>query len=126
MQNLSNQNEKKIVKSFLNNGYVIFNIEDKKKLNLIKTVLTNQIKSNLKIKKDSNKINIFDTFHNHIELKNLNEVRMSIYSSLNSKKDFLKNYFSLAEKHLEIICGNDLAMQRKVNLSIQLPNDNSS
>ena len=126
MQNLSNQNEKKIVKSFLNNGYVIFNIEDKKKLNLIKTVLTNQIKSNLKIKKDSNKINIFDTFHNHIELKNLNEVRMSIYSSLNSKKDFLKNYFSLAEKHLEIICGNELAMQRKVNLSIQLPNDNSS
>ena len=51
---------------------------------------------------------------------------MAIYSSLNSKKDFLKNYFCLAEKHLEIICGNELAMQRKINLSIQLPKDNSS
>jgi sporadic carbohydrate cluster 2OG-Fe(II) oxygenase len=51
---------------------------------------------------------------------------MSIYSSLNSKKDFLKSYFCLAKKHLEILCGNELAMQRKINLSIQLPNDNSS
>ena len=27
---------------------------------------------------------------------------------------------------MEIICGNELAMQRKINLSIQLPKDNSS
>ena len=126
MPNISIQNEKKIIKDFLKNGYIIFDIEDKKKLNLIKKISRDQIKSNLKIKKNSIKKNIFDTFHNHIELKNLNEIRMSIYSSLNSKRDFLKNYFCLAEKHLEIICGNELAMQRKINLSIQLPNDNSS
>ena len=126
MSNISISKEKKIIKDFLKNGYIIFDIEDKKKLNSIKKLLSRQIKSNLKIKKNFIKKNIFDTFHNHIELKNLNEIRMSIYSSLNSKKDFLKNYFCLAEKHLEIICGNELAMQRKINLSIQLPNDNSS
>ena len=126
MPNISIQNEKKIIKEFLKNGYIIFDIEDKKKLNLIKKTSRNQIKSSMKIKKNSIKKNLFDTFHNHIALKDLNEIRMSIYSSLNSKRDFLKNYFCLAEKHLEIICGSELAMQRKINLSIQLPNDNSS
>jgi len=126
MPNISIQNEKKIIKEFLKNGYIIFDIEDKKKLNLIKKISRDQIKSSLKIKKNSIKKNLFDTFHNHIALKDLNEIRMSIYSSLNSKRDFLKNYFCLAEKHLEIICGSELAMQRKINLSIQLPNDNSS
>jgi len=126
MSNISISKEKKIIKDFLKNGYIIFDIEDKKKLNSIKKLLSRQIKSNLKIKKNFIKKNIFDTFHNHIELKNLNEIRMSIYSSLNSKKDFLKSYFCLAKKHLEILCGNELAMQRKINLSIQLPNDNSS
>ena len=126
MLNISISKEKKIIKNFLKNGYIIFDIEDKKKLNSIKTILTQQIKSKLKLKKSFAKKNIFDTFHNHIDIKNLNEIRMSIYSSLNSKKDFLKNYYCLAEKHLEIICGNELAMQRKINLSIQLPKDNSS
>ena len=27
----------------------------------------------------------------------------------------------MGKRHLEVICGNELAMQRKVNLSIQLP-----
>ena len=126
MSKISIPKEKKIIKNFLKNGYIIFDIENKKKLYLIKKILSNQIKFNLNIKKKFFKKNIFDTFHNYIDLKNLNEIRMSIYSNLNSKKDFLKNYFRLAEKHLEIICGNELTMQRKVNLSIQLPNDNSS
>ena len=126
MSKISIQNEKKIIKNYLKNGYVVFDIEDKKKLNLIKKISSNQIELYTKNIKNIHKKNIFNTFHNYIDLKNLNEIRMSIYSSLNSKKDFLKDYFSLAKKHLEIICGNELAMQRKINLSIQLPNDNSS
>ncbi len=126
MLNISIQNKKKIVKNFLKNGYIIFEIEDQKKLNQIKKISSSQIKSSLKIKNYLVKKNIFDNFHNYIDSTNLNAIRMSIYSKLNSQKDFLKNYYSLAEKHLEIICGNELAMQRKINLSIQLPKDNSS
>ena len=36
MSNISILKEKKIIKDFLKNGYIIFDIEDKKKLNLIK------------------------------------------------------------------------------------------
>ena len=41
-------------------------------------------------------------------------------------KWFKKYYYELAEEYLNEICGNEIAMQRKVNLSIQMPNDDSS
>ena len=51
---------------------------------------------------------------------------MKIYNNLNSDKKFIYNYFMTAQNELENICGNELAMQRKVSLSIQMPNDDSS
>ena len=38
----------------------------------------------------------------------------------------MQNYYEMAKKELSILCGNELVMQRKVNLSIQMPNDDSS
>ena len=38
---------------------------------------------------------------------------MSVCNHLNSKNWFLENYFELAREKIEIICGNELAMQRK-------------
>ena len=51
---------------------------------------------------------------------------MKIYSEINDQKWFKKYYYELAEEYLNEICGNEIAMQRKVNLSIQMPNDDSS
>ena len=51
---------------------------------------------------------------------------MSVYDGLNKQKKFLQNYFEIAKQQLEILCGNELAMQRKVNLSVQMPQDDSS
>ena len=51
---------------------------------------------------------------------------MQFYNSINQQDWFIENYFQIGKDYLEVICGNELAMQRKVNLSIQLPNDDSS
>ena len=37
-----------------------------------------------------------------------------------------KLYYKVAKKYLDILVGNELAMQLRINLSIQLPNDKSS
>ena len=66
-----------------------------------------------------------NNFHNIIQPNNLNSFRMKLYSKFN-KPDFKKLYFELAKNKLELICGNELVMQRKINLSIQMPNDDSS
>lgn len=45
---------------------------------------------------------------------------------MNSESWLRPSYFSLARKAIEFLVGNELAMQNKVNLSVQMPNDDSS
>ena len=56
----------------------------------------------------------------------LNEFRLYVYNKINNSKDFQKIYYNLAKNYLEILCGNELVMQKKCNISIQLPKDDSS
>ena len=45
---------------------------------------------------------------------------------MSNYKDLRKNYYFIAKDILDKIVGNELAMQMRVNLSIQMPNDDSS
>ena len=38
----------------------------------------------------------------------------------------LKHYYNVASEYLNILVGNELSMQKSINLSIQMPNDKSS
>ena len=114
--------EEKTIKSFNKNGYIIFKLENKDNINQIKKFFENEIKK-LNTKKITG--DILNNFHKYIDSKKLNSFRMSLYSKFN-KNYYKKLYFELAKKKLELICGNELAMQRKINLSIQMPNDDSS
>ena len=38
----------------------------------------------------------------------------------------LENYIMMSPEYLDILLGNELSMQLRVNLSVQLPKDNSS
>ena len=116
-----------LVKNFIKNGYAIFDVENMTSLNYIKKICQDEAfkilnKKKIKfIRKD-----ILNNFHKYILNKELNNFRMEIYSKINSNKHILDKYSNLALNKLDIICGNELAVQRKINLSIQLPNDNSS
>ena len=41
-------------------------------------------------------------------------------------KNFREHYYYISKNLLDIVVGNELAMQNRVNLSIQMPNDDSS
>jgi sporadic carbohydrate cluster 2OG-Fe(II) oxygenase len=56
----------------------------------------------------------------------LNEFRMKAIRHLNYLPSIRKDYYSLAKNALHTLVGNELVMQRNINLSIQLPNDDSS
>ena len=71
-----------------------------------------------------NKISL-ENFHNSVAVKNLNEIRMYLYAQLNKQDWILDKMFELFNSQIKLILGDELAVQ-KVNLSIQLPNDNSS
>ena len=119
---MKNKNNTKFEKTFLNRGYLVEKVEDSKSLNYINNVIQKKIQKLLKTKK---KIN-FNHLHKIINEKNLNKIRLSLINHINSDKNFKDNYFNIAKKMLEEIVGNELAIQNNINLSIQLPNDESS
>ena len=121
MKNFFSKSENKIINKFNKDGYIIFDIKKKKELDIIRNKILILSRKNLK-----KKITKIESVHNYLPSNELNKFRMKIYSELNKSKNFLNNYYSLGSDFLDVICGNELVMQRKVNLSIQMPNDDSS
>ena len=57
-----------------------------------------------------------------MSLKNLNNFRLGIINDINKSKTFKKHYYNVASEYLNILVGNELSMQKSINLSIQMPN----
>ncbi len=110
---------------FQKNGYVIV----KDNLNIIKKLrghITSLIKkNNKKLKKESDE-NIINNFHKYYSKKNLNDIRFKLYNNINLIKEFDQLYYKSAQPVLDELIGNEVAMQKKINLSIQMPKDPDS
>lgn len=117
--------EIEVSKSFINKGYIITDVHDVAALeDILKRVVTYLTKRNNL--KPSLPDNILNQFHNWCNAEELNELRLEIIHSLNTGSGISESYFSLARPLLEILVGNELVMQHRVNLSIQLPHDANS
>ena len=68
----------------------------------------------------------FNQIHDYLKLDKLNGLRLHIINHLQKCSWFKEAYFSLAESLIKNIVGSELAMQKNMGLSIQLPNDDSS
>lgn len=109
--------EKKYIKSLLRNGYFIFNINKKNYLKLKNHIEKRLLKNNQKLK--------LYNLHKNIRVKNLNRLRMSLFKNLNKSSDFKKNIFESAQKYIEGCVGSEICCS-DINLSIQMPNDETS
>ena len=69
---------------------------------------------------------MLDNFHHHIDKKDLNNIRIEIFKELNKEKLFKKYYYEIFEDFLDKLVGNEIVMQKNINLSIQIPKDKSS
>ena len=120
---------KNLDKDFEKNGYVI--IPGKKNLlEKLRKIIFLSIKSNKNIKienyKEENVSKIFNNFHKRVKLKDLNDLRFKIYNKINSDEKFSKYFYDIAKDYLDKLVGNELSMQKKINLSIQMPSDKDS
>ena len=70
--------------------------------------------------------NFLDRIHEKVDAARLNDLRLTVIGGLNAAAWLRPAYYGLARSALAAICGNELAMQRRLNLSIQLPGDESS
>lgn len=111
---------------FLTDGYVIQSVDDMSALEKIRDAVADQAARHLGVG-DRGPGDVFlNNIHERVEVADLNALRLDVYNTVNAAPWMREAYFSLARRSLESLVGNELAMQRRVNLSIQLPNDDSS
>jgi sporadic carbohydrate cluster 2OG-Fe(II) oxygenase len=117
-----NQIEKKKNKVFLDKGYIIAKVENMSSLKYISSLITKSVKQQI----NQNIFLDLNTIHKKISIEELNNFRLTIINKINKDKFLRYHYFNIAREALYILAGNELMMQKNINLSIQFPNDNSS
>tara|TARA_B110000977_G_scaffold201844_1_gene299212 strand:+ start:5871 stop:6689 length:819 start_codon:yes stop_codon:yes gene_type:complete len=116
-----NSNE---INFFQKNGYIILKNHNKDSLNYIQKKIFNLLKDKKLEKTDP--LLFFKNFHKKIKKTQLNDVRLRAINAINHDKLFRDHYFKVGQDTLESLVGNELAMQKKINLSLQIPNDKKS
>lgn len=111
---------------YLEQGYVIAPVADGAALDRLRTAMAEIAARHLGLDQPKNPGAFLDDIHTQVEATALNALRMTVINGVNDLPWARKTYFELARPLLEAIVGNELAMQRRLNLSIQLPGDDSS
>ena len=109
--------EKKYIQSLLKKGYFIFDIKKKNYLKLKSHIEKQLLKNNQKLK--------LENLHKLVEIKSLNRLRMNLFNNLNKSSNFKKNVFESSQQFIESCVGSEICSS-DINLSIQMPNDETS
>ena len=118
--------EADLIEDFLEHAYVIRAAEDTEALDRIQAHAARTAADLLSLPVPEDATGFLDTIHQHVTVDKLNDFRLAVFRSLNDQDWLRPAYFSVARQAVQMIVGNELAMQRRVNLSIQLPDDDSS
>lgn len=118
--------EKEIADAFHQDGYIIFPVEQRDGLDRIRDAVVAMAHAALGQSGASEDPDFLDNVHRRLDVAQLNNFRLQVFREMNALDWFRPSYFSLARSMLTSVVGNELAMQRRINLSIQLPQDTSS
>lgn len=111
---------------FIKNLYNISKVSYPDTLNLIRAETIKIVCNFLSIKKIEDDDNFLNNIHKIINKNEVNNLRLHVYNEINKKNWFRPSYFNLGKDKIFEIVGNELAMQSKINISIQMPGDESS
>lgn len=111
---------------FLATAYVIRDVEDRAALDALRheiVLAAARLIGQLAARDDGE---FLDGLHRLVPIDKLNDLRLGLYREINAKAWFRPTYFQLARGIVEGLVGNELAMQNRINFSIQMPQDRSS
>ena len=111
---------------FLRTGHVIQPVDDCAILDRIRDRLAALAAEKLGVDVGADVGVFLDTIHERVSVDDLNDLRLAVFGGINREPWFRPAYYALARSCLATLVGNELAMQRRINLSIQLPDDTSS
>ncbi|OGT55958.1 MAG: hypothetical protein A3F43_02875 [Gammaproteobacteria bacterium RIFCSPHIGHO2_12_FULL_42_10] len=120
--------EKELSQRFLKDKYIIVPAENRQALGDIRRRVAEAAACAISVAPPSDEETalFLNEIHKRVTGAALNDIRLKVISDMNRDPLFRLNYFKIAREMLMLLVGNELAMQRRVNLSIQMPNDDSS
>lgn len=107
-------------------GYVIQDVENPEGLAAIRDHIVATACQHLGLPPTNDAEALLNNIADHVSVDGLNDLRVAVINALRAEEWFRPTYFSLARQALFDIVGNELAMQRGIGLSVQLPDDDSS
>ena len=112
------KDEKILEKEFIDQGFIIRPVSNKDALDKIQKFAIDKLS-----KKGNDSL---DKTHESVSVDELNTFRLEVIKEINEQPWLREAYYQIAKPCLDILVGNELAMQLRVNLSIQMPGDDSS
>jgi sporadic carbohydrate cluster 2OG-Fe(II) oxygenase len=118
--------DEELSQRFLSQGYLIQPVDNRPALDALRHGVVEIIANHIGVPLPANEADFLNFIHNQVPIAQLNQMRLAVFSKMNALPWFKPTYYGLARSALEIVVGNELVMQNKVNLSVQYPEDHSS
>jgi len=112
--------------AFLRDGYLIVPAQDRQALDRIRDFVAQRTAAFLGCPLPPAVQPFLDAIAEHVTVERLNALRLHLIDALLGEPWFRQAYYACGRGVIESIVGNELAMQRGIGFSIQLPQDESS
>jgi sporadic carbohydrate cluster 2OG-Fe(II) oxygenase len=126
MVDFSRPEDQELSRQFLHDGFIIAPSEDRASLDRMQERIVELACGFLKTGLPGDRLRFLNDIADLVPVDRLNEFRLHVIDGINKTDWFRRAYFETARNLVERIVGNELCMQRRINLSIQLPDDESS
>lgn len=111
---------------FLGTAYVMRDVEDRAALDALRREIVLAAAHLIGRPAPGDDGEFLDNIHRLVPVEKLNDLRLGLYREINARPWFRPTYFKLARGIVESLVGNELAMQNRINFSVQMPQDRSS
>jgi len=118
--------EQELINIFLSEGYLISEVADKAMLDQLRREIVAAGSQYMGITLPDDESEFLNQIHQRVTPEQINPFRLAMYRGLNGHSWFRPTYFKLGRHIVETLVGNELAMQNRINFSIQMPNDRTS
>jgi sporadic carbohydrate cluster 2OG-Fe(II) oxygenase len=119
--------EQRLSADFLEHGYVIAPAQDRAALDRIRDFVVERSAAFLELSPPDDPTAFLERIGEQVgDPERLNNLRLAVIDALVGASWFREAYFACGRGALETLVGNELAMQRGIGFSIQLPGDTSS
>lgn len=126
IESFTDERESALSREFLDQGYVVVDVDDKARLDAFRHEIVKLACGHIGCDLPEDDGDFLNSVHERVAVEDVNALRLHVFQQLNNNAWARPTYLSLARSAIDAIVGNELAMQNKVNLSIQMPNDPTS